>query len=210
MQLQGGCRVRNSFKPVYNPAPPRPLREKETPMHILQIRPICTAAALCACLAACASAPQYDDTANTQLTNLQKEVDSQIVRFISDARQNTAESLKDASYAQNIKWYNSVDTDTTSLELRMEAVIDPSTANLPTFFDNLRSQMSNIQTAHQAHTNLPAVFWTVVRNQLNVQFAALITYELSLKGTSSSSSPTTTSTATRATQSKANSAPTSH
>jgi hypothetical protein len=178
-------------------------------MHIPQFSLICVAMALCGSTAACVSAPQYDDTANTELTNLQKEVDSQIVQFISDARQNTADSLKDSSYTQNIKWYNSVDTDTTSLELRMEAVIDPSTANLPTIFDNLRTQMSNIQAVHQAHTNLPVIFWTPIRNQLNVQFAALMTYELSLKGTSSSSSPTTKSTATTTAQSKANSTPTS-
>jgi hypothetical protein len=153
-------------------------------------------------LAAGCAVPQYDDTANTELTALQKEVDSQIVTFISLARQGGPDALKKGSYAQNIDWYNKVDTDTTSLELRMEAVLDPSTKNLPTFFDNLRQQFTNLRTTHQAKGNLPAPVWVVTRNQLNVQFAVLITYELSLKGTGASAG-STTSTATTAAAAKA-------
>ena len=158
--------------------------------------------------ASCGGAPQYDDTANMQLTNLQKEVDSQIVRFISDDRQHDPASLKDANYSQNIKWYNNVDTDSTALELRMEAIVDPSTANLPEIFNNLHAQMMNIENLHRKEGNLPAVVWIPLRNQLNAQFAVLLTYELSLKNVNStSSSPSTKSTATAAANAKVSTAP---
>jgi hypothetical protein len=156
-------------------------------------------------LASCVTPPQYDDQADTQITNLQKEVDSQVVKFISDARQGDAVSLKDSSYLQNIKWYNQVDVDLTSLELRMESSSDPSTANLPQFFDNLRTEFSKIQKDHQGKGNLNVVVWTVSRGQLNAQFAILLTYELSLKNvkSSSASSPSTQSTATANASAKA-------
>ena len=144
----------------------------------------------------CGGPPQYDDKADTQLTDLQKEVDSQIVQLISWQHQHDSASLKKASYAQNVDWYNKVDTDTMALELRMEAVSDPSTANLPQFFDNLRTQFTNIKTSHAADTNLEEEIWIVLRSQLNVQYATLITYELSLKGVSSASSSSTKSTST--------------
>lgn len=156
-------------------------------------------------LASCATPPQYDDQADTQITNLQKEIDSQIVKFISDAHQGDTAALKDSSYLQNIKWYNQVDTDLTSLELRMESSSDPSTANFPQFFDNMRTELSNIQKDHQGKGNLGVAVWTVSRNQLNAQFAVLLTYEISLKNmkSTSSSSPSTTSTATKNANGKA-------
>jgi hypothetical protein len=156
-------------------------------------------------LSSCASPPQYDAQTDTQLTNLQKEVDSKIVTFISDERLGDPASLKDASYTLNVKWYNQVDTDLETVELRMEAVPDPSTANLPQIFNNIRTALIvNVQTAHQKKGNLGIVDWTATRNQLNVQFAVLLTYELSLKSVgASSSSPTTQSTATKNASAKA-------
>jgi hypothetical protein len=157
-------------------------------------------------LASCA-APQYDEKADAQITGLQKEVDSQIVQFIADAHAGDAESLKKSSYANNVDWYNKVDSDLSSLELRMEAVVDPSTKNLPQIFGNFRTQMSNLQTVHKKKKNLGWVDWTATRNQLNVTFAVLLTYELSLKAAGTSSSGTTKSTATDTANAKAASLP---
>jgi hypothetical protein len=156
-----------------------------------------------AVVAGCASAPQYDQTTDAAIGNLQKEVDSQLVQWISDQRENTDASKKDASYAQNEKFYDKVDTDLTSLELRMEAVPDASSSKLTKFFDALYQQINNVRDVHQKQGNLSAVAITATRNQLNTQFAVLITYELSLKGVSSPTKSSTESTATTTAANKA-------
>ncbi len=158
------------------------------------------AAALCLPLLilSCAPPPQYDQQTDAQLTALQKEVDSRIVQFISDGRAGDAASLKQGGYAQNIDWYNNVDSDMTSVEMRMEAIPDPSTANLPAFFDNLRTELAAVRKDHQAKGNLSPIVWIVTRSQLNAQFAVLLTYELSLKKGGSPGATSSTATATAA------------
>jgi hypothetical protein len=113
-----------------------------------------------------------------------------------DDRLGDADSLKKASYAASTQFYAKVDTDLTALELRMEAIPDSSTVKLPDFFTNLRAQLSNLQNAHQKDGHLVEPVLVVTRNQLNAQFAVLLTYELSLKGVTSPSKSSTTSTAT--------------
>lgn len=147
-------------------------------------------------LAACVTAPQYDATTDSDISNLQKEVDTQLVQWIIDDRMGDADSIKKATYAGNIPFYAKIDTDLTALELRMEAVPDKSSEKLPEFFASLRTQLANLQSAHQKDGHLVEVVLVVTRNQLNAQFAVLLTYELSLKGVSSPSKSTTTSTAT--------------
>jgi hypothetical protein len=155
----------------------------------------------------CASVPQYDAETDKQITTLQKDIDSQLVKFITYSRQTDAASKTKGSYSQNIDFYDKIDTDITSLELRMEAVPDPSTKNLPQIFKNLREQFKNIQDAHKQQGNLSEVAWTALRNQLNAQFAILLTYELSLKGVGSPPSATMQSTSTETTSSKATTKP---
>ena len=149
-----------------------------------------------AALASCASAPQYDATTDSDISNLQKEIDTQLVQWMVDDRVGDADALKKASYASSTQIYAKVDTDLTALELRMEAIPDASTVKLPDFFTNLRTQLTNLQNAHQKDGHLPEVVLVAIRNQLNAQFAVLLTYELSLKGVTSPSKSSTTSTAT--------------
>jgi hypothetical protein len=150
-----------------------------------------------AILASCATPPpQYDVTTDSDISTLQKEIDTQLVQWMVDDRLGDADSLKKASYAASTQFYAKVDTDLTALELRMEAIPDSSTLKLPDFFTNLRTQMTSLQTTHQKDGHLVEPVIHVIRNQLNAQFAVLLTYELSLKGVSSPSKSSTTSTAT--------------
>jgi hypothetical protein len=150
-----------------------------------------------ATLASCATAPQYDATTDSDISTLQKEIDTQLVQWLVDVRLGDADSLQKASYASSTQFYAKVDTDLTALELRMEAIPDASTVKLPDFFTNLRSQLLiNLKNAHQKDGHLVEPVLVVTRNQLNAQFAVLLTYELSLKGVSSPSKSSTTSTAT--------------
>jgi hypothetical protein len=150
-----------------------------------------------AALASCASAPQYDATTDSDISSLQKEVDTQLVQWMVDDQLGDPDSLKKASYASSTQFYAKVDTDLTALELRMEAIPDSSTVKLPEFFTNLRTQLLiTLKNGHQKDGHLPEVVLVATRNQLNAQFAVLLTYELSLKGVTSPSKPSTTSTAT--------------
>ena len=149
-----------------------------------------------AALASCASVPQYDATTDSDISSLQKEIDTQLVQWMVDDRLGDPDSLKKTSYASSVQFYAKVDTDLTSLELRMEAIPDASTEKLPDFFKNLGDQWKNLQNAHQKEGHLVEAVLVVTRNQLNAQFAVLLTYELSLKGVTSPSKPSTTSTAT--------------
>ena len=151
---------------------------------------------LVALAAACASVPpQYDQTTDAAISALQKEIDTQLVQWISLKRAGDPASLAKATYQANIDFYNKVEVDLTSLELRMEAVPDKSTQKLPEFFSNIRTELSNLQTQHKEGP-LSEIVLTATRNQMNAQFAVLMTYELSLKGVSSSSKSSTDSTAT--------------
>jgi hypothetical protein len=149
-----------------------------------------------AMLASCVTAPQYDATTDSDISSLQKEVDTQLVQWIVADRLGDADSLQKAGYAASVPFYARTDTDLTALELRMEAVPDKSTEKLPEFFGSLRTQLANLQNAHKKDGHLVEVVLVVIRNQLNAQFAVLLTYELSLKGVSSPSKSSTTSTAT--------------
>jgi hypothetical protein len=98
--------------------------------------------------------PQYDATTDSDISSLQKEVDTQLVQWIVDVHLGDPDSLKKASYASSTPFYAKVETDRTALELRMEAIPDSSTVKLPEFFTNLRTQLSNLQNAHQKDGHL--------------------------------------------------------
>lgn len=155
----------------------------------------------------CAGAPQYDATTDSDISNLQNETDTQMVKMISLYQQGDAASLESASYPNNVAFYNKFNVDITSLELRMEAVPDASNANLPQIFANTRTQMQSISTADKKGDFNSDIAWTASRNHLNVDFAILLTYELSLKGVSSPSSSSTHSVATKTAEAKASAPP---
>jgi hypothetical protein len=160
-------------------------------------------------LASCVSVPQYDATTDTQLSALQSEIDSKLVEWATDVSSPDPGTKAKAGYSKNVDFYNKVDTDMESLELRMEAVPDASNHNLPTYFTNLRQMLTNLKGAQQQleQQNPPAYLsaggLTATRWQFAAQFAPLITYELTLKGVASSKSATTKSAATATANEKA-------
>lgn len=123
-------------------------------------------------LAACA-APQYDSKADSSISDLQSKLHRAINGWISGSTK--------AAYADNIGFYDDVDTSLKSLELRMEATPDASTANLPIYFNNLRTEISNLRATHKEYGTLSSYALKATQSQLDSQFAVLLTYELSLK-----------------------------
>ena len=166
------------------------------------------AAALFATLGACVSAPQYDATTDANLSALQREIDAQLVKWIADVRSSKSADKENATYAKNVDFYNKVDTDMLSLELRMEAVPDASNKNLPQYFSNLRQIVENIKSTQQEDDakKPPEYFDPDVlqhtRWQIAAQFAPLITYELTLKGVASPKESATSSAATKTASAK--------
>jgi len=144
----------------------------------------------------CVSAPQYDATTDSDISSLQNEIDSELVQWTSLAQAGDAASLQKQSYAQNTSFYDKVDSDLETLELRLEAVQDPSTANMPQYFSNIRAQIANLKALHEKNNNLDALTLKGIRPTMNLNFAILLTYELSLKGVASNNSTATSSTAT--------------
>ena len=140
-------------------------------------------------IGACAS-PQYDSKADTAIGALQSNLHGQIDGWISKSKPAT---------------YDTVDTDLKSLELRMEATPDPSTANLPIVFSNLSTEITNLKNTHKQSGTLSEFFLRATQQQLDAQFAALLTYELSLKTVGTGG--TTQSTATAQNPSKTPNSP---
>jgi len=163
-------------------------------------------------VAGCASLPQYDSTTDTNLTSLQKEIDWQIVEWTSDANSTDATTKAKLLNSNNIDFYNKVDTDIESVELRMEAVPDASNQNLPQYFTNLRQMLTNLKAGEQGmealtpSSNLSSTSLAATRWQFAAQFAPLITYELQLKGVSSPKKAKTSSASTDTAKAKSKNA----
>ena len=77
----------------------------------------------------------------------------------------------------------------------MEATPDASTANLPIYFSNLRTEISNLRATHKEYGSLSSYALMATQSQLNSQFAVLLTYELSLKTVGGGGSTQSTATA---------------
>ena len=163
----------------------------------------------CGLLAGCVTVPQYDAATDTSLSSLQSEIDAKLVEMVSDVRSTDPSVKGKATYQQNVSFYNKVDTDIESLELRMEAVPDASNKNLPEIFNTIRGILDNFEnTQKQLDAKTSPEFFgpgdiLATRNQLNADFAPLITYELMLKGVSSPKPSSTSSTATSTASAKA-------
>lgn len=130
------------------------------------------------------AAPQYDGKADTAIGDLQSKIHGQIAGWISNA--------KPATYVKNKEFYDQIDTDLKSLEIRMEATPDRSTANLPVYFANLNSEILILKDLHKKHDALSEPFLRATQQDIDSQFAALLTYELSLKTGSGATQSTAT------------------
>jgi hypothetical protein len=147
-----------------------------------------------ALLAACAPTP-YDQTTDAQITSVQQETDAGLVHLITLARRveslrnlpdpasrkALAEAQQEASYAANSDFYDRVDTDLTSLQLRMTSTPDLSTAKLDQSFQQLFANMNDLRQFHSQHDFIGSAALMPIRNAFNQQFKTLMQYELNLK-----------------------------
>jgi len=121
-------------------------------------------------VSSCITVPQYDQPPDTNISALQKEIDTQLVQWLSLRRPGDPASLSKASYQASNHFYNKVEVDLTFLELRIEAVQDRSDEKHPAFFSNMRAELASIQ-AQQRNEPPSAIVLVSSRNQLNAQFA---------------------------------------
>jgi hypothetical protein len=156
-------------------------------------------------LSACA-APQYDDQTDKLISQLQTDVDTEIVTLItldhkiaalsahSDAasRKALAEAKTKASYDANTSFYDKIDVDLTGLQTRVDAApslatpsLDKSIQNL---HDNLLGATGSMQATHEQVDILSEAYLRTVRPLVDAQIGALLTRELGLKGGASSTS----------------------
>jgi uncharacterized protein YceK len=145
----------------------------------------------------------YDDQADQQLTSITQESNQQFTTWESQAAAGTP-----VTYDKT--FYDKIEADIKTLEIRMEASQDVATQNLIPVFSSLLDQLEQLRTLHIKQKKFSdTAFLTAESNLLNVQFAALVTYELSLKPNTVGSSPTakTQSTATSTAGAKASAAP---
>jgi len=140
-------------------------------------------------ICSCTTAPQYDAKADTDIGNLQSKLHLRINNWISGSKPVTWSN-------DNISFYDDIDNMLKSLEIRMEATPDPSTANLPIVFSNLSAEITSLKTLHMQQGKLSEAYLRAKQQQLDAQFAALFTYELSLKTAATGGGGATQSTAT--------------
>lgn len=143
----------------------------------------------------------YDDQADQQLTSITQEINLQ---FLTWAHQIDATPPKPAGY--DAKFYDKVEADITTLQIRMEASQDPATQKIVGIFSSLLDQIEQIRQLHMAQKTFNnSAFLRAELDLLNAQLSVLTTFELSLKPSQASGSPSakTQSTSTTATQTKA-------
>jgi len=149
-------------------------------------------------LVAC-SAPPYDEQTDRLISSLQSDVDSQIVTLLSidrkiaelagantdPARKALAEARARAGYEGNAAFYDKLDSQLTSLRLRIDALPNEATPNLDRSIDDLRANLlggeGSLRSLHQQQGILSEAYLRTIRRQLNAQFQALLAYELVLK-----------------------------
>jgi hypothetical protein len=159
-------------------------------------------------LAHCAS--PYDPATDKSIADLRKKVDDKILALISDdqkiarlgSRQDkasqklVAEAKENASFEKNRGFYNEVDSDLTGLQMRIDGTPDLSTQKVDSLIKDMRlilldppprgQDPTSMQAVHEAQDRLGASFLRSTRAQVDVLFATLVKYELTLQsGTSS-------------------------
>jgi hypothetical protein len=164
-------------------------------VHRLQPAYLLLAIILFALMTLASCAPPYDETTDKQISSLQQETDMGLVRLISLA--NRMDGLKDAKdpisvkaladarakagFDANADFYDRIDTDLTSLQLRMTATPDLSGTSIDKSFAALQENLNDIRTFHSSHGVIGAQALMRVRTALNEQFRTLLQYELNLK-----------------------------
>lgn len=158
----------------------------------------CPAFLLISALVACA-APQYDDQTDKLISQLQTDVDTQIVTLISldhkiaDLSQRSdpasqkalAESRTKASYDANTGFYDKIDVDLTSLKTRVDSEPSLATPDLDRSIEFLRENLlaapGSLQQTHEQQNILSEPYLRSVEQIVNAQTGALLTREIGLK-----------------------------
>jgi hypothetical protein len=145
------------------------------------------AVALAAALGAC-GAVTYDDQADTQLTALTQALNLQ---FLTWANQVEGTPPKPAAY--DASFYDKTEAAIMTLQIRMEASQDKATQTLIPIFRSLYSQVEQLRQLHiKQKTFADGPFLRAELDELNAQLAVLLTFELSLKPSATSGSPSST------------------
>ena len=149
------------------------------------------------------SAPPYDEQTDRLISALQSDVDGQIVMLISidhriaelgtatgeAGRKALADARAKAGYDANAPFYDKIDSEITSLRLRIDALPNEATPKLDRSLDDLRanllSDQGSLRSVHQQQGVLSEAYLLNERKLLNAEFQALLTYELVLKTGSS-------------------------
>jgi hypothetical protein len=147
-------------------------------------------AALCLAVAAC-SAPPYDEQTDRLISTVQSDVDSEIVMLISldrkiaelsgatgeAARKALAEARAKAGYEANAEVYDKLDSQLTSLRLRVDALPNEATPNIDHSIDELRASLlsdeGSLRSIHKKRGVLSEAFLLEERRLLNSQLKGL-------------------------------------
>ena len=143
-------------------------------------------------LAGCATI-NYDPQADKSLSTITHEINQQLIVWQHQA--GTKQYPKPVRY--DPKFYDHVEADIATLEIRMEATQDFATQKVVGIFKSLNEQLEGMRDIHKKQNNLTASYLHAERLILNEQLAVLTTFELSLKNSQKTSNGKTTSTATR-------------
>jgi hypothetical protein len=163
--------------------------------------------------AGCVTAPQYDDQTDKQISQLQTDIDTQIVTLITldhkiqaltgktdaTSQKALADATSRASYDANTAFYDKVDVDLTTLQTRVDS--EPSAAtphldsSLKNLHDNLLTADGSMQLTHQKVTVLSATYLQSAQVIVDAQIGALLTRELGLKNAGASKPATNTAAA---------------
>lgn len=161
--------------------------------------------ALTVFIAGCA-APHYDAQTDKLISQLQTDVDTQIVSLISldhriaslstktdpSSKRALATAKTKAGYDANTGFYDKIDVDLISLQTRVDAEPSPATPFLDRAIvdlrDNLLTADGSMQMTHQKVNILSEPYLRNVQPLVDAQIAALLTRELGLKNSAPSAS----------------------
>ena len=150
-------------------------------------------------LSACTPPPQYDEQTDKLISQLQTDVDSEIVTLITldhkiaalsrqtdpASQQALAAAKTAAGYDANTPFYDKVDVNLTALQTRVDA--EPTLATpyldrgIKDLRDNLLAAEGSMQATHQKLNILSEPYLRTVRQIVDAQISALLTREIGLK-----------------------------
>lgn len=133
----------------------------------------------CVLMTACATVT-YDAQADRQLTALTQEINFQFITW-----ENQLNAPRPTPVTYNAKFYDKVETNITTLEIRMEAAQTTATNKLAGIFQSLYKQVEVFRKFQLKHgpfkRKADAPFFHAEQDLLNVQIAPILTFELSIK-----------------------------